>query len=93
MELIRGLNENISEVELLDAIRIRVAKLLDTDAELLMSYLYRLDILEEKIQAVLAKNSPVAPVEGLALLILERQKERVRTKKLYRQAPIEGWDW
>lgn len=93
MEIIRGLNETMSEDELLEAIRHRVAILLDSDPNLLMSYLYRLDILEENIQGVLSKNSLVAPIEGLSLLILERQKERLKTKQKYKQPPIDGWEW
>lgn len=93
MEIISGLDETLSEDALLQAIQQRVAGLLDSDPELLMSYLYRLDIIEEKIKGVLSKNSLVAPVEGLSMLILERQKERLMTKRKYKQGPIEGWEW
>ena len=86
-------NENISEQELLEAIKGRVAQMLETEPELLMSYLYRLDILEVNIKAVLSKNSMISPVDGLSQLILERQKERQATKLKYKQEPIEGWEW
>lgn len=86
--------ETLSEVELYNAIRDRVAYYLETSPELLMSYLYRLDVLEVKINAILAPDSPVAPVEGLARLILDRQKERVETKKKYKSdPPIPGWEF
>jgi hypothetical protein len=59
-----------------------------------MSYLYRLDVLEVKINAVLAPDSPVAPIEGLANLILERQKERIETKRKFKSdPPIPGWEF
>lgn len=86
--------ETLSESDLYRAIKDRVAYLLDTNPELLMSSLYRLDVLEVKINAVLAPNSPVAPVEGLARLILERQKERIASKKKYKSdPPIPGWEF
>jgi len=93
MDLVKNIPDNISEEELYKVIKARVEVMLDTEPELLMSYLYRLDILEVKIKAVLSKGSPLPPVEGLSRLILERQKERTATKKKYKQGPIEGWDW
>lgn len=86
--------ENLSESDLYNAIKARVEYLLETNPELLMSYLYRLDVLEVKINAVLAPDSPVAPIEGLSRLILERQKERIATKKKYKSdPPIPGWEF
>jgi len=85
--------ESISEKELLVAIKARVAHMLEVEPELLMSYLYRLDVLEVKIKAVLDKSSPVNPVDGLSHLILERQKERQATKDKYKSDPIDGYDW
>ncbi len=86
--------ETLSEDDLYNAIKERVAYLLETSPELLMSSLYRLDVLEVKINAVLAPTSPVAPIEGLARLILERQKERIATKKKFKSdPPIPGWEF
>jgi len=85
------INSNISEEELYQAIQDRVANMLDKQPELLMSYLYRLDIEETKIKAAI--NSNVETVKGLAVLILERQKQRIETKSKYQQGPIEGWEW
>ncbi|MFT4534291.1 MAG: hypothetical protein ACJA1A_000669 [Saprospiraceae bacterium] len=84
----------LSESDMFKAIRDRVAYLLDKNPELLMSYLYRLDVLEVKINAVLSPNAVVAPVEGLARLILNRQKERIATKQKYKSdPPIPGWEF
>jgi len=86
--------ETLSESDLFKAIRDRVEYLLETSPELLMSYLYRLDVLEVKINAVLAPDSPVPPLEGLSRLILERQKERIATKQKYKSdPPIPGWEF
>jgi len=84
----------LSESELYQAIKARVEYLLEKNPELLMSYLYRLDVLEVKINAVLAPNSIVPPIEGLSNLILERQKERIASKKKYKSPPpIPGWEF
>ncbi len=91
MELIS--KEGMSETELLDAIKQRVAYMLEFETELLMSYLYRLDILEYKIQNVLSNTGKVSVVDGLSQLILKRQIERIASKKKYKQTPIEGWEW
>lgn len=86
--------ETLSESDLYLAIKERVTYLLETSPDLLMSYLYRLDVLEVKINAVLAPDSPVAPIEGLSRLILERQKERIETKKKFKsEPPIPGWEF
>jgi hypothetical protein len=84
----------LSESDLFKAIRDRVEYLLEKNPELLMSYLYRLDVLEVKINAVLSPNAIVPPIEGLARLILERQKERIATKQKYKSdPPIPGWEF
>lgn len=84
----------LSEQDLYVAIRDRVEYFLEHNPELLMSYLYRLDVLEEKINAVLSPTSPVPPLEGLSRLILERQKERIATKKKFKSdPPIPGWEF
>ena len=93
-ELLPDNLETLSESDLYHAIKERVTFLLESNPELLMSYLYRLDVLEVKINAVLAPDSPVAPIEGLSQLILERQKERIATKKKYKSdPPIPGWEF
>ena len=84
----------LSESDLYKAIRDRVEYLFEKNPELLMSYLYRLDVLEVKINAVLSPKSILPPIEGLARLILNRQKERIATKKKYKSdPPIPGWEF
>lgn len=81
------------EQQLLSAIVDRVTWMLRCDKDLLMSYLYRLDVLEHKINAALMPGNPLSAEEALGLLIFERQKERVETKKKYKTEPIEGWEF
>lgn len=80
------------EHQVLELIRIRVSELLDRDPELLMSYLYRLDIAEDKLKKALSDKASVNIAEAFSQMIFVRQKERVETKKKFKQDPIEGWD-
>lgn len=85
--------DNNDEQQLLQAIIDRVAWMLEFDMDLLMSYLYRLDVLEHKIEASLTPGKPLTAAEALGVLILDRQKERITSKKKYKQAPIKGWEF
>lgn len=82
---------NIDEV--LIAIKVRVAQLLDRDPNLLFSYLYRLDVLEKDLKMAFSGLVNMNAVDAIAELIMERQKDRLETKLKYKQDPIEGWGW
>ncbi len=82
----------IDDADMIRMIADRVEHLLKADPDLLMSYLYRLDVLEKKINAAL--ESSLEPAHfTLARLIWDRQKKRIKTKKRYKQKPIEGWEF
>lgn len=74
------------------AITNRVAELMETDIELLMSFLYRLDILEADIDFIMNKQREIPISEGLGKLIFDKQLERKSYREQYKQNPIEGWD-
>jgi len=82
----------IDDSEMLKHIADRVERLLKADPDLLMSYLYRLDVTEKSIQSALEMSVFPVPVI-FANLIWERQKQRLETKKRYKQDPIEGWEF
>lgn len=84
---------NISEIEFLAAIAERVAWFLEHDMDMLMSYLYRLDVAEHLINNALMPFNEEAPSLALAKLILNRQKQRIATKEKYKVEPIEGWEF
>ena len=87
-------DSSISEEDLLLAISIRVAHLLDRDSGLLFSYLYRLDISESSLDRVINTPSLDPIAYRIAKLILDRQKKRIMTKKEYNQGPpLQGWEW
>ncbi len=85
-----------SEEELLSMLANRIAEMLEKQPEYLMSLLYRLDVLEEKIHPVMRPDAPEPANWGLARLVLERQKQRAETKRSVKPEPLEGmddWTW
>lgn len=85
-----------SEAALLDLLSARIEEILEKRPEYLMSLLYRLDVLEEKIVPVMHPSAPEPPSMGLARLVLERQRQRVETKQSVKTEPLEGmedWVW
>ena len=84
------------EAELLALLADRIAELLETQPEYLMSLLYRLDVLEKKIRPVMRPDAPEPANWGLARLVLERQKQRIHTKQTIKPKPLEDaedWGW
>ncbi len=82
-----------SEQEILGAIHKRVTEMLDKNPDLLMSYLYRLDVLEVDLKRILHFSNTQPIADSITELIWERQKARVETKKQYKQTPIKGWEF
>lgn len=85
-----------NEAELLALLAERIEAMLINRQDYLMSLLYRLDVLEEKIRPVMHPNAPEPPHIGLARLVLERQKQRAETKLNIKPEPLEGlegWEW
>ncbi len=88
-----NLTEDMSDEQMLLLIENRVTELMTQNSDLLFSYLYRLDIQEKKIKQALLNESD-APNLALSKLILERQKQRIASKKKYKQdPPIDGWEF
>lgn len=86
------LGSDLDENQMLNHIAARVERLLKADPDLLMSYLYRLDVEQKKIEAALQVS--LMPVQfAFAKLIWDRQKERLYYRKKYKQKPIEGWEF
>jgi hypothetical protein len=88
--------EPLSEELLLAVLSQRIAEMLAQRPESLMSLLYRLDVLEEKIIPVMHPAAPEPTNVGLARLVIERQKQRAETKKNILPPPLEnmqGWEW
>ena len=91
-ELDVNLPQSLSDEEMIKHIAFRVEQLLKGDPDLLMSYLYRLDVEEKKINAAI--ETSITPLHvTFAQLIWDRQKERLEARKKYKQDPIEGWEF
>lgn len=84
--------EGMDEEALLQLLANQVAYYMQYELEFLFSSMYRLDINEAKIKEALAPMALEPANIGVARLILERQKQRVYTKLLYKQTPIEDLD-
>ena len=85
-----------SEEELLAVLAGRIAEMLERRPEYLMSMLYRLDVLEEKIHPAMHPLAPEPANVGLARLVLERQMQRVATKRDIKIPPLDDqkdWAW
>ncbi len=85
-----------TEAELLLLLAERIDQMLERQPDYLLSMLYRLDVLEPKINQALHPASPEPPALALARLVLERQQQRIHTKKTVKPAPLEGmddWAW
>lgn len=84
---------SLSDEDLLSIIADRVSWFLENDKDLLLSYLYRLDIEEDKIDKALSPSDIDPAHIAIGKLILHRQKQRVQSKLKYKVDPIEGWEY
>ena len=76
--------ETLDAQELFDMIADHVAWLIEHRIDYLLSTLYRLDVLEKDINQALSPAAPLPANIGLTKLILERQKQRILTKRKYK---------
>jgi hypothetical protein len=93
LNLLQTENEGLTDDQWLEMIGDRVQWFLDNDKDLLLSYMYRLDIEENKINHALTPMHAEPAHILLARLIFERQKQRIATKKSIKVDPIEGWEF
>jgi hypothetical protein len=75
---------SLTEEQLIAALAERIDEMLKHRIEVLMSTLYRLDVSERKVDAAMQPDAVLPPNVGIAALIVARQKERLRTKALYK---------
>lgn len=81
----------LSEEDLLDALSNHVAFMIERRLETLLSTLYRMDVSEAKVSKALHPNAEEPANIGIAKLILERQRQRIFTKKYYKQDKTSDW--
>ncbi len=93
---LEGCSSFADEAALVALVAERVAELLERQPEYLMSLLYRLDVLEEKIVPVMRGQSAEPIPVALARLIVERQKQRLHTRRTMKPRAsdqAEEWRW
>lgn len=89
-QLIPEYDSILDEEALLDLFTTRVEELMRDNLDLLLSSLYRLDVYEEKIEEAM-HSATVPAARGIASLIIERQKERIKTRKMYSAGKEDKW--
>jgi ribosomal protein S15P/S13E len=72
-----------TEEEMIQVLAKRISEMLDHETDLLFSTLYRLDIYESKINAILNSNEDTST--GLARLVIERQKQKLKSRADYKE--------
>ena len=82
-------DQGYSEEEVLALLTQQIEWLMAHRTEFLFSLLYRLDVDERQVRRVLDLAGEGSPAEGLARLVLDRQKARLRTKRDVRVDPID----
>lgn len=82
-ELVLPESETPSEEAIFQTLCDRIAWLIEHNMEYLLSLLYRNDVLEHKILDALSPGNPEPANVALAKLVLERQAQRLATKKQY----------
>lgn len=85
-------SDPISEEELLLLVANEVAYMLEHRIDFLMSLLYRLDVEEHKINHALAPWCNEPANIALAKLIVDRQRQRIITKRQYKQTKPDQMD-
>ncbi len=82
------LDEPFAEAQLLEVLADRIAWLVEHNPEYLFSLLYRNDVEERKIEEALSPANPEPANIALARLVLERQKQRLETRRRYSSPPL-----
>jgi len=79
--------------EFIQMIADRVAELMESNMELFLNHLYRMDVDERKVNRMLlqAEQSEDSIYVAFARLIFERQKERLESRKKYKQQSSDFW--
>lgn len=77
------LPETISFEQLQQELAAFINHLINTNFEKLISLLYRIDISEAKLKELLQHNEDKSAGEIIAVLIIERQQQKIKTRQLF----------
>lgn len=86
----------ITEDMLIEILATRIDQLIKSDLSKLIAILYRIDVEENKLRSMLAQYKKADAGLIVASLVIERQKQKLKTKALYdKPAPdiddVEKW--
>jgi hypothetical protein len=85
-----GFSFTAGEEEWMLMLEARINELIVTDFARLLELLYRLDVEEEKVHAVLKQNPSVDAGRLIASLIMKRQMEKIDSRNKHRQQDMES---
>ena len=82
-----------SERAFIELIAQRVEYLMESNMELFINHLYRMDIDEKRVNRtlMLSEDSEESVYMVLARLIYQRQKERIQTREEFKQNQTDFW--
>ncbi|KAB2846209.1 MAG: hypothetical protein F9K45_02340 [Melioribacteraceae bacterium] len=66
----------------------KVAEMMEKDFDRFLNNMYRIDVSEIKVRTVLKESPFVTIPEKLAELIIERQLQRIKTQRLYKEGKL-----
>ncbi|MCP4459614.1 MAG: hypothetical protein GY816_16555 [Cytophagales bacterium] len=79
------LDGQVNPMNLLEKLlEVRIKEMLDKDFNGLIDAFYRMDISENKVQAILELSKPDEVAISLAKVVIEREKQKVITQERYR---------
>lgn len=79
-----------NEAELLALIEQLIQELIDNDFEQFLRLLYRIDLNEQKVKEVIASRGPEHATKSIAVMILEREKEKAKSREEHKS---DSPDW
>jgi len=80
-----------NEEELINLLSLYIQELINKDFEHLLWLLYRIDVGETKVKKAIQEAGPEKTPKIIAQLILEREKEKIKTRKKYSSNDTNEW--
>jgi hypothetical protein len=85
--------KTMTEEDMIQYLADAIGYMIEHKMDFLLSLLYRLDVDEHKINRALMPGNPIPANIALAHLVWNRQKQRIATKKAFREQNPSNWDW
>ncbi len=89
-ELAIDLADKKSDADIHRQLAAYINDLIENDFEKLITYLYRIDVNEQKLKNLLLQNPQEDAGNIIARLIIERQQQKIKSRKLFSQRDVEA---